>query len=73
MNQLAGRVRRIGSVHQAVYVHNLLTVDTHEERILALLESEAALAGHIWGEQDPIYNALTPIQLLTAISPAVAQ
>ena len=73
MNQLAGRVRRIGSVHRAVYVHNLLTVDTHEERILALLESEAALAGHIWGEQDPIYNALTPIQLLTAISPAAVR
>lgn len=69
MNQLAGRVRRFGSAFETVYVHNLLTVNTHEERILALLESEAALAGEIWGESDPIYAPLTPIQILEAIAP----
>ncbi len=70
MNQLAGRVRRIGSVHRTVYVHNLLTVNTHEERILSLLESEAALSDKVWDEQDPIYSPLTSSQLLQTIAPA---
>jgi len=72
MNQIAGRARRIGSVHRSVYVHNLLTTNTHEERILALLQSEAALAGYLWGESDPIYTPFTPTQLLTTIAPAAA-
>lgn len=68
MSQLAGRIRRDGSAFQHVYVHNLLTVNTQEERYLPLLEREAALAGHIWDENSQLFNALSATALLQLIS-----
>lgn len=68
MEQLAGRIRRDGSAYQHVYVHNLLTVNTQEERYLPLLEREAALAAHIWDENSQLFNALSPMALLQLIS-----
>lgn len=68
MEQLAGRIRRDGSAYQHVYVHNLLTVNTQEERYLPLLEKEAALAAHIWDENSQLFNALSPLALLQLIS-----
>lgn len=68
MSQLAGRIRRDGSAYQHVYVHNLLTVNTQEERYLPLLEREAALAGHIWDENSQLFNALSATALLQLIS-----
>lgn len=67
MAQLAGRVRRDGSKFKTVYVHNLLTVDTQEERYLPLLEREAALASYMWNESSELYEALSPLQLLDLI------
>ncbi len=68
MEQLAGRIRRDGSAFQHVFVHNLLTVRTQEERYLPLLEREAALAAHIWDENSQLFNALSPMALLQLIS-----
>lgn len=68
MEQLAGRIRRDGSAFQHVFVHNLLTVNTQEERYLPLLEREAALAAHIWDEDSPLFAALSPLALLQLIS-----
>lgn len=68
MEQLAGRIRRDGSAYQHVFVHNLLTVRTQEERYLPLLEREAALAAHIWDENSQLFNALSPMALLQLIS-----
>lgn len=68
MEQLAGRIRRDGSAYQHVFVHNLLTVRTQEERYLPLLEREAALASHIWDENSQLFNALSPMALLQLIS-----
>ena len=68
MEQLAGRIRRDGSAYQHVYVHNLLTVKTQEERYLPMLEREAALASHIWDENSQLFNALSPMALLQLIS-----
>lgn len=68
MEQLAGRIRRDGSAYQHVYVHNLLTTNTQEERYLPLLEKEAALAAHIWDENSELFNALSPLDLLRLIS-----
>ena len=68
MSQLAGRIRRDGSAYQHVYVHNLLTVNTQEERYLPLLEREAALAGHIWDGNSQLFNALSATALLQLIS-----
>lgn len=68
MSQLAGRIRRDGSAYKHVYVHNLLTVDTQEERYLPLLEREAALASYVWNESDELFKALSPEQMLRLIT-----
>lgn len=68
MEQLAGRIRRVGSGFQRVFVHNLLTVNTQEERYLPLLEREAAIAGHIWDENSDLFHSLDPIELLRLIA-----
>ncbi len=68
MEQLAGRIRRDGSAFQHVFVHNLLTVNTQEERYLPMLEREAALASHIWDENSQLFQALSPMALLQLIS-----
>lgn len=68
MEQLAGRIRRQGSAYQHVFVHNLLTVDTQEERYLPLMEREAALAAHMWDESSELFAALHPMDMLRLIS-----
>lgn len=68
MEQLAGRIRRDGSAYQHVFVHNLLTIDTQEERYLPLLEREAALAAHMWDENSQLFQALSASAMLQLIS-----
>lgn len=68
MEQLAGRIRRDGSAYKHVFVHNLLTVDTQEERYLPLLEREAALAGYVWDESSELFSALSPEAMLRLIT-----
>lgn len=68
MEQLAGRIRRVGSAYSHVFVHNLLTVNTQEERIMPLLRREAALSSHIWGEQSQLFQSLSATELLHLIS-----
>ncbi len=67
MQQLAGRVRRDGSAYTTVYVHNLLTRNTQEEGVMDLLQREQALADHIWGERNELFEALNPLALLQLI------
>lgn len=68
MEQLAGRIRRDGSAYSHVFVHNLLTVNTQEERIMPRLRREAALASHIWGEESELFESLSATELLHLIS-----
>lgn len=67
MQQLAGRIRRDGSAHRAVYIHNLFALGTQEEGYLDVLCREQALADTVWGEANQLYEALTPLQLLELI------
>lgn len=67
MEQLAGRIRRDGSKYNSVYVHNLLTVGTQEERYLPALEREQALIDHVWDSKSELFDALSPLQMLTMI------
>ncbi len=67
MQQLAGRIRRDGSAHRAVYIHNLFTNGTQEEGYLPLLRREQALADQVWGENNQLYEALSPLQMLELI------
>jgi SNF2 family DNA or RNA helicase len=68
MEQLAGRIRRDGSAHKHVWVHNLLTTNTQEERYLPLLERESALADFVWDENNELFNALPPMTLMQLIT-----
>jgi len=67
MEQLAGRIRRDGSKYKSVYVHNLLTVGTQEERYLPALEREQALIDHIWDSRSELFDALSPLAMLQMI------
>lgn len=67
MQQLAGRICRDGSAHREVFIHNLLTRDTQEDGYMDLLRTEQALADVVWGESNALYEALSPLQLLTLI------
>lgn len=68
MEQLSGRIRRDGSAYKHVYVHNLLTVGTQEERYLPLLEREQALIDHIWNENSELFERLPPAALMALIT-----
>lgn len=70
MEQLAGRIRRDGSTHSSVYVHNLLTMGTQEEGYLPALEREQALIDHIWDSRSELFAALSPLELLVMIGGA---
>jgi SNF2 family DNA or RNA helicase len=73
MQQLAGRIKRVGSAYKTVYVHNLLTLNTQEEGYLDLLMREQALADHIWSESNQLYEALSPLALLQLVGGSQAQ
>lgn len=70
MEQLAGRIRRDGSKYSSVYVHNLLTVGTQEERYLPALEREQALIDFIWDSRSELFDALSPLAMLAMIGGA---
>ncbi len=67
MQQLAGRIRRDGSAHRSVYVHNLLTNETQEEGYMNVLSREQALADYVWGETNDLFEALSPLAMLELI------
>lgn len=67
MQQLAGRIRRDGSAYKSVYVHNLLARSTQEEGYLQVLRREQALADHVFGESNQLFEALNPLALLELI------
>lgn len=67
MEQLAGRIRRDGSAYNTVYVHNLLTTGTQEERYLPALQREQALIDHVWDSKSELFDALSPLEMLSMI------
>lgn len=67
MEQLAGRIRRDGSIYGTVFVHNLLTLGTQEENYLPALEREQALIDHVWDDQSELFDALSPLEMLHMI------
>lgn len=69
MLQILGRTRRVGSKFSHVYVFNLFTRDTQEERYLEVLEKRQALADFVWSESSELYDQLSPVELLQMIQP----
>lgn len=68
MEQLSGRIRRDGSVHNNVYIHNLLVRGSQEERYIPMLEREQALIDSVWKEQSELFAPLDAIALATLIT-----
>lgn len=68
MNQIVGRVRRAGSKFSHVFVHNLLTYDTQEERYLEVLAKRQALSDYVFDEGTELFDQLTPLELLNLIA-----
>lgn len=68
MEQLAGRIRRDGSPHTHVYVHNLLTTDTQEERMIAALQREQTLINFVWDEESELFERINSQTMLKWIT-----
>lgn len=68
MEQIVGRLRRQGSLHETIFWHQLLTPDTQEDSYLDLLRGEAAMANSVWGEENAVFSALTPAQVMRIIA-----
>lgn len=67
MEQIAGRLRRLGSPHKTVWVYNLLCAGTHEEKQIPILKQRQALGDFLFEEQSELYDALSPEELLELI------
>lgn len=66
-NQLAGRIHRIGSDHQTVFVFSFIASGTIEHGILKLLEQRQALSDHILDEESDLFEALSTKELIKLI------
>ena len=69
MAQLAGRIRRAGSKHAHVFVFNLFCQNSQEDRYLDVLMRRQAVADYIWEEDSELYESLSPMELLSLITP----
>jgi len=67
VEQLVGRVRRIGSKHSSVVLINLLVKDSFEERILRLLRTKQAVIDTLFDEQSEIFGKLSDSELMELI------
>lgn len=72
MEQMVGRVRRQGSRHSTVIWHQLLTPGTQEDSYLQLLSSEGQMSGSVWGEENVVFAALSPRQVMEVVAGVAA-
>lgn len=68
MSQIVGRIRRLGSAHQAVFFHHLLAKGTQEEAYPTLLGAEQAMADSVWDEQSAVFEKLSARQVMEMIA-----
>ena len=64
VEQLVGRIRRIGSKYKTVIAIQLLTVKTTEHRLYNLLQERQALSTYFWDKDSDLFNRLSRDQLL---------
>jgi SNF2 family DNA or RNA helicase len=68
VEQLVGRIRRVGSVHKTVMFVMLLTRGTFEEKLYSRLEKRQATVDKVFEEQSNIFDALDDVELLMLFS-----
>ena len=69
MTQIAGRIRRAGSSHDHIWVFSLFCTGTQEERYLDVLRRRQGLADYAWDDESELYEKLSPMELLSLITP----
>jgi len=67
VEQLIGRIRRIGSFHRSVVLLILLTNDTLESRMLEIVKKKQALISAVFDEESEIFENLSASELLSLI------
>lgn len=65
--QLAGRIQRVGSQFQQVFVFTLVSPLTIEDHVLKVLERKQALADHMFDEDSTLFSTLDKWELLELI------
>lgn len=71
MEQIVGRVRRLGSRHTMVVFHQLLCRGTYEEQMLELLRDEQAMANAVWDDESPLFmREMSPRQVMQMVAAA---
>jgi len=65
--QLAGRVQRVGSIHEKAWVFSLVTRGTVEEGVMKILERKQAISDHVWDDTSDIFQQLSPKELYNLI------
>jgi len=65
--QLAGRVHRVGSIHDEAWVFSLLTKDTVEEGVMKMLQQKQAISDHVFDDNSEIFEKLTTRELFNLI------
>jgi SNF2 family DNA or RNA helicase len=68
MSQLVGRCARVGSQFPTVYVHHLLARGTQEDAYLPMLRREGEIADVVWDEQQSLFTALSPRQIMRLVA-----
>lgn len=68
--QIVGRIKRGGSRHSHIFVHNLLMEDSQEEGYMHVLRTRQALADFVFDEASELFEQLAPGQLLELIGGA---
>lgn len=67
MQQILGRIHRIGSEHKTVHMTTLLAEDTIEARFHRLLTERAAVSGYVFDEKSEIFESLSDNELADII------
>lgn len=65
--QLAGRVHRVGSIHDEAWVFSLLAKDTIEEHVMNLLKQKQAISDHIFDDTSTVFDQLSTVELYKLI------
>jgi SNF2 family DNA or RNA helicase len=68
VEQLVGRIRRLGSTHSKVILVNVMTRGTIDEKIPKILERRAALSTFVFNEVSDLFKALSKEELMELIS-----
>ena len=69
MEQIVGRARRAGSAHEKIFTFYLFCANTQEDHYLEVLRKRAAMISQVWDSDAELFEALSPLELLSMFKP----